>query len=83
MKAPSYDSRTSALTVFALLTVGVVALSIVAVPAGSLFREVTLFDLLAGANPVDLPSLAYTVTLILVGLAATLIGLLLLTARLD
>jgi hypothetical protein len=83
VKAPSYDSRTSAVTVFGLLTLGVVALSVVAVPAGSLFHEVTLFDLLGGVNPVHLPSLAYTVTLILVGLAATLIGLLLLTARLN
>lgn len=83
MKSSSGVSRTSALTVFGLLTLGVVALSVVTFPASSVFHDVTLFELLDGVNPVALPSLAYTIALILVGFGATLIGLSLLAARMD
>jgi hypothetical protein len=73
--------RASILTVSGLLVVGIAALTSVSVPGGSLFREVTLLDLLRGVNPVDLPSLAYSGGLFLIGFAATIIGLVLLIAR--
>lgn len=73
--------RVSILTVSGLLVVGIAALTSVSVPGGSLFREVTLLDLLQGATPIDLPSLAYSGGLFLIGFAATIIGLVLLIAR--
>jgi len=83
VKSPSSASQTSTLTVFGLLVVGIVSLSAAAFPADSLFRDVTVLDLLSGVSPFDLPSLAYTTALVLVGFAATLIGLSLLSARLE
>jgi hypothetical protein len=73
--------RVSALTVAGLLTIGVAALTSVSLPGESLFREVTLLDLLNGAVPVDLPSLAYGGGLLLIGVGAVVIGLVLLVAR--
>jgi hypothetical protein len=77
----SRTSRTSLLTVAGLLGVGVTALTSVSLPGRSLLREVTLLDLLYGATPIDVPSLAYGGGLFLVGLGATVMGLVLLVAR--
>jgi hypothetical protein len=74
-------SRASLLTVAGLLGVGIVALTSVSLPGQSLFREVTLLDLLSGTTPIDLPSLAYGGGLFFIGFAATVIGLVLLVAR--
>jgi len=74
-------SRVSLLTVAGLLSVGIAALTSVSLPGRSLFREVTLLDLLSGATPIDLPSLAYGGGLFFIGFAATVIGLVLLVAR--
>ena len=71
----------SILTVAGLLALGVTALTSVSLPGGSLFREVTLFDLLRGVSPIDLPSLAYGGGLLLIGFGAVVIGLVLLVAR--
>ena len=73
--------RVSVLTVAGLLALGVAALTSVSLPGGSLFREVTLFDLLRGVSPIDLPSLAYGGGLLLIGFGAVVIGLVLLVAR--
>jgi hypothetical protein len=74
-------SRASLLTVASLLLVGIAALTTVSVPGRSLFREVTLLELLTGVTPVDLPSLAYSGGLFFIGFGATVIGLVLLIAR--
>jgi hypothetical protein len=74
-------SRASLLTVASLLLIGIAALTTVSVPGRSLFREVTLLELLTGVTPVDLPSLAYTGGLFFIGFGATVIGLVLLIAR--
>jgi hypothetical protein len=74
-------SRASLLTVASLLLVGIAALTTVSVPGRSLFREVTLLELLTGVTPVDLLSLAYTGGLFFIGFGATVIGLVLLVAR--
>lgn len=71
----------SILTVAGLLGVGVAALTSISLPGRSLFREVTLLDLLSGTTPIDLPSLAYGGGLFFIGFAATVIGLMLLVAR--
>lgn len=81
MKSSSRASRASILAVTGLLVVGIAALTSVSVPGQSLFRDVTVLALLTGANPIDLPSLAYTGGLFFIGLAATIIGLVLLVAR--
>ncbi|AZH23885.1 hypothetical protein [Haloplanus aerogenes] len=81
MKSPSRVSRASLLTVAGLLVIGIAALTSVSIPGQSLFREVTLLDLLMGVSPIDLPSLAYTGGLFFIGFAATVIGLVLLVAR--
>ena len=81
MKSSSRVSHASLLTVAGLLVVGATALTTVAVPGQSLFREVTLFELLTGGLPVDLPSLAYTGGLFFIGFGATVLGLVLLVAR--
>ena len=73
--------RVSVLTVAGLLTLGIAALTSASLPGDSLFREVTLFDLLSGASPIDLPSLAYGGGLLLIGFGAVVIGLVLLVAR--
>ena len=80
MKSSSV-SRASVLAVSGLLVLGLAALTTVSIPGRSLFREVTLFDLLSGASPIDLPSLAYSGGLLLIGFGATVIGLMLLVAR--
>ena len=80
MKSSSV-SRASVLTVAGLLVLGIAALTTVSIPGGSLFREVTLLDVLNGASPVDLPSLAYSGGLLLIGFGAVVIGLVLLLAR--
>jgi hypothetical protein len=77
----SRGSPTSLLAVAGLLCVGVVSLVSVSVPGRSVFRAVTPRDLVVGATPIDPPSLAYGGGLFLIGLAATVIGLLLLVAR--
>ena len=77
----SRGSRVSFLTVASLLGVGIVALTSVSFPGQSLFREVTLLDLLSGAAPIDFQSLAYGGGLFFIGFAATVIGLVLLVAR--
>lgn len=69
------------LTVTGLLAIGIVALTSVSIPGGSLFQDVTLLGLLTGVSPVDLPSLAYTGGLFFIGFGATVIGLVLLVAR--
>lgn len=69
------------LTVAGLLAIGVVALTSVSIPGQSLFQDVTLLGLLSGVSPVDLPSLAYTGGLLFIGVGATVIGLVLLVAR--
>lgn len=81
MKSSSRVSSASVLTVSGLLAVGIAALTSVSVPGQSLFQEVTLLDLLSGVNPLDLPSLAYTGGLFFIGFGATVIGLVLLVAR--
>ncbi|MEF8856247.1 MAG: hypothetical protein V5A16_02360 [Haloplanus sp.] len=81
MKSPSPVSRASLLTVAGLLVVGVAALTTISIPGQSLFREVSLFSLLSGVNPVDLPSLAYTGGLFFIGFGATVFVLVLLIAR--
>ena len=80
MKSSS-ASRLSVLTVAGLLALGITALTSVSLPGGSLFNEVTLLDLLSGASPIDLPSLAYGGGLLLIGFGAVVIGLVLLVAR--
>lgn len=80
MKSSSVP-RVSVLTVAGLLALGIAALTSVSLPGGSLFREVTLFDLLNGVSPIDLPSLAYGGGLLLIGFGAVVIGLVLLVAR--
>jgi len=69
------------LTVAGLLGLGVAALASVSLPGQGLFREVTPLDLLTGAAPIDLPSLVYGGGLLLIGVAAVVIGLVLLVAR--
>ncbi|MFB6256451.1 MAG: hypothetical protein ABEH58_06975 [Haloplanus sp.] len=81
MPLSSRGTPTSLLAVTGLLCVGVVSLMSVSIPGRSVFREVTLRDLLVGATPVDLPSLAYGGGLFFIGFAATVIGLVLLMAR--
>jgi len=81
VKSSSRVSRASVLTVSGLLVVGVVALTGVSLPGEGLFREVSLLDLVTGTSPIDLPSLAYGGGLFLIGVAATVIGLVLLSAR--
>ncbi|MEF8856027.1 MAG: hypothetical protein V5A16_01255 [Haloplanus sp.] len=81
MKPSSRVSHASLLTVGGLFLVGIAALMTVSIPGQSLFHEVTLIDLLTGVNPVDLPSLAYTGGLFFIGFGATVIGLVLLVAR--
>jgi len=81
VKSSSRVSRASLLTVAGLLALGIAALTSVSIPGQSLFREVTLLGLLSGVSPVDLPSLAYTGGLFFIGFAATVIGLVLLVAR--
>jgi len=83
VKSPPEAQQASALTVTGLLALGVAALSTVSMPAKSLLRDVTLLDLLRGGSLVDLPSLAYTSGLFLIGFAATVLGLVLLIARMD
>ena len=80
MKSSSV-SRASVLAVSGLLVLGIAAFTTVSIPGGSLFREVTLLDLLNGGSPIDLPSLAYSGGLFLIGFGATVIGLVLLVAR--
>jgi hypothetical protein len=74
-------SRVSILAVAGLLALGIAALTSISLPGGSLFREVTLLDLLSGVSPIDLPSLAYGGGLLLIGFGAVVIGLVLLVAR--
>ena len=81
MKSSSRISRASLLTVGGLFLVGIAALTTLSIPGQSLFREVTLLGLLTGVNPVDLPSLAYTGGLFFIGFGSTVIGLVLLVAR--
>jgi len=81
VKSSPNASRASVLTVSGLLVLGIAALTTVSVPGGSLFREVTLVDLLSGMSPVHLPSLAYSGGLLLIGFGAIVIGLVLLVAR--
>jgi hypothetical protein len=81
VKSSPNTSRVSVLTVSGLLVLGVTALTTVSVPGRSLFRDVTLLELLQGANPFDLPSLVYGGGLFLIGFAATVIGLVLLLAH--
>jgi len=81
VKSSSRVSSASVLTVAGLLLVGIAALTSVSIPGQSLFREVTILDLLSGASPMDLPSLAYTGGLFFIGFGATVIGLVLLVAR--
>jgi hypothetical protein len=81
VKSSSRVSSASILTVAGLLVVGIAALTSVSIPSQSLFREVTILDLLSGVTPVDLPSLAYTGGLFFIGFGATILGLLLLVAR--
>jgi len=81
MKSSPRTSRASILTVVGLLAVGITALTSVSLPGQSLFRDVTLLDLLHGVRPFDPPSLAYTGGLFFIGFAAIVIGLVLLVAR--
>jgi hypothetical protein len=81
VKSSSRVSSASVLTVAGLLAVGIAALTSVSIPGRSLFRDVTLLDILIGTSPIDLPSLVYTGGLFFIGFAATVIGLVLLTAR--
>lgn len=80
MKSSSVP-RLSVLTVAGLLSLGVAALTSVSLPGKSLFRQVTLLDLLNGAAPIHPPSLAYGAGLLLIGIGAVVIGLVLLVAR--
>jgi hypothetical protein len=76
-------SRLQRVSVYGLLLSGALALGAVALPGGSVFRNVTTTDLLTGGPVLDLPSLAVGGGLFILGLAAVALGLALLFARLG